>query len=190
MEQFTKLIGKNKVSDANLGLTHYEAAPEGDKYYLSYNTNSNDGEKYSFCTLIFSLREAGNEFKIDGVAAENSDDETTLSIGPRNYEELSTIIFTPAISGFGQALARSCCALSVVHHFCGAGSDYLDVGNLRQSRSTRVGSHCSILQYVGSCRGWGKIRLDGACCLLFRRHPLCRIYHKYCLLDNYMYRGS
>jgi phage FluMu protein Com len=114
MEQFTKLIGKNKVSDANLGLTHYEAAPEGDKYYLSYNTNSNDGEKYSFCTLIFSLREAGSEFKIDGVAAENSDDETTLSIGPRNYEELSTIIFTPAISGLGQALARSCCAIMVV----------------------------------------------------------------------------
>jgi phage FluMu protein Com len=114
MEQFAKLIGKNKISDANLSLTHYETAPEGDKYYLSYNTNSNDGEKYSFCSVIISLREAGNEFKIDGVAAEDSVNETTLSIGPRNYEELSTIIFTQAMSGFGQALAKSCCAVSVV----------------------------------------------------------------------------
>ena len=119
MEQFTKLIGKNKISDANLGLTHYEAAPEGDKYYLSYNTNSNNGEKYPFCTLIFSLGETGNELKIDGIAAQDSEEETTLSIGPRNYGELSTIIFTPAISGFGQALARSCCALSVVIIFLG-----------------------------------------------------------------------
>jgi hypothetical protein len=45
---------------------------------------------------------------------EDSEEETSLSIGPRNYEELSTIVFATAFSGFGQALAKSCCALSVV----------------------------------------------------------------------------
>jgi hypothetical protein len=110
LEQFAKFIGKNSISDANLGMTHYEPQQEGDCYFLSYNIELEEDTQ----GIIVAIREISNDLKIDAVAANQFSSGDSIQIGAKTYDALSEITITPAVAGLGAALARSCCALSVV----------------------------------------------------------------------------
>ena len=127
LEAAGKYINAKEISDINLGLTHYEPNAAGDKYFLFYylhykgkedkenkgkeedaNEETDIGEMCN--SLIVSLCETGGGFKIESIGANNYSTKTS-SLGEKRYETLSEMIYTPAITGFGAALARSCCAI-------------------------------------------------------------------------------
>lgn len=113
LEQFAGFIGKNTVSDANLGLTHFEPNQQGDRYFLSYNIGLYNDTK----GLVISIHEINGGLKIDGVAAQKYFSSDSIQIGDKTYDELSETAFTPAITGLGKAFGRSCCAIVVVLAF-------------------------------------------------------------------------
>jgi DNA-directed RNA polymerase subunit RPC12/RpoP len=113
LERFAGFIGKNTISDANLGLTHFEPQQQGDCYFLSYNIMLDDDSK----GLVVSVREINNDLKIDAIAAQQYFSKDSVQIGDKTYDELSKTVFTPAITGLGKALGRSCCAIVVVLGF-------------------------------------------------------------------------
>lgn len=110
LEHLAKFIGKNSISDVNLGLTHFEPQQNGDCYYLSYSIGLEDDTQ----EIIVAIREISNDLKIDAIAAGQFFPRDSLQIGARTYDELSEKVFNPAAAGLGAALARSCCALAVV----------------------------------------------------------------------------
>ena len=110
LEHFAKFIGKNSISDVNLGLTYFEPQQDGDCYFLSYNIGLEDDSQ----GIILAIREISNDLKIDAVAASQFFSRDSIQIGAKTYDELSGIVFNTAAAGLGAALSRSCCALAVV----------------------------------------------------------------------------
>ena len=111
LESFAGLIGKSRIVDLRCMLTHIEEQPGGYECLLSYSLQYERDVQM----VVASVVEADGDLRINGIAVEGSFAQS-LSVGPRNYEEMMETMMVSVMERFRSLFSR---------YFCGFGIAWL-----------------------------------------------------------------
>ena len=88
LEKFAERIRKGPITELKCTTTHYEALPDGNRFYFRYRI----AYEKDYQRLILSLREAEDQLTVDAITIRHILDGTA-SIGAHSYDDLSQKIY-------------------------------------------------------------------------------------------------
>lgn len=109
IEELAKQIGKGKIVELECRLTHFEENLEGDQFFLRYRLRYEEDRQ----SVVVSVVETDEGLRIDGIGVTKRYG-STVSIGPRSYEELSQIVFAPVTKKMGSIFTKFFCGIMLV----------------------------------------------------------------------------
>ena len=113
IERFTEQLTKSEVTRMECRRTHSRQHPEGKQFLLWYALHYNDGPT----NVIVSVLQVDQELKIDGIAAQGRAARGRLgsgvSIGTRNYDQLSRVVATAERERYQSIFSKFFCGFAI-----------------------------------------------------------------------------